>query len=109
MTTQSTVSDRLKDQFGDSLESASLTQKLVLMEATAQAMRTDSDLGSALGNLDYSTVPTDDIDGLEALDFSDDLTAAFQDTNEGLRVMGFLVEGIVEDYSVLAANERLSN
>ncbi len=108
MTTQSTVSDRLKDQFGDSLESASLTQKLVLMEATAQAMRTDSDLGSALENLDYSTVPTDDIDGLEALDFSDDLTA-FQDANEGLRVMGFLVEGIVEDYSVLAANERLSN
>lgn len=108
MTAQSTVSDILKDQFGNSLESASLTQKLVLMEATDQAMRTDSDLGSALGNLDYSTVPVDDIHALEALDFPEDLTI-FQDANEGLQVMSFLVEGIVEDYSVLAAEERLTD
>ena len=108
MTTQSTVFDTLKDQFGDSLEDASLPQKLILMEATAQSMRMGLGLDSALGNLDYAGVDEDDIEGFEALLDSGGSTD-FQDVNEGLRVMTFLATGIVEDYSILAANERLGN
>ncbi len=107
MTTQSTVFNTLKDQFGDSLEEASLPQKLILMEATAQSMRMDIGFDSALGNLDYTGVGNKDVEGLEALDFSD--STNFQDANEGLRVITFLGAGIVEDYSVLAANKKLGN
>ena len=107
MTTQSTVFDTLKDQFGDSLEDASLPQKLILMEATAQSMRMDLSLDSALGNLDYTGVANDDVEGLEALDFSG--FTDFQDANEGLRVITLLGQGIVEDYSILAANKKLGN
>lgn len=64
MTTQPTVFDLLKDQFGDSLEGASLTQKLALMEATAQAMRSDYDLRSALESLDSSDISIEDAEGL---------------------------------------------
>lgn len=107
MTTRFTVLNTLEDQFGDSLEDASLPQKLILMEATAQSMRMDFGLDTTLSNLDYAGVADGDVGGLGALDFSG--YTKFQDVNEGLRVMGFLVSGIVEDYSVLAANERLGN
>lgn len=104
--TESTVLSRLEDQFGDSLADASLTQKLVLMEATALTMRSSYDLRSAIQSLDSSELSVEDTEGLDAIDFSDDLTD-FQDVNEGLKVLGFLHEGIIEDFSVLAANERL--
>lgn len=107
MTAQPTVLDALKDQFGDSLGDASLCQKLILIEATAQSLRLDIGFNSALGNLDYTGVKDKEVESLEALDFDD--STDFQDANEGLRVMGFLHEGIVEDYSVLTANERLAN
>lgn len=105
MTTQVTVFDVLKDQFGDSLEGASLPQELILMEATAQSMRMDFGLDTTLSNLDYAGVADGDVEVLEALGFGG--STKFQDVNEGLRVMNLICSGIVEDYSVLAAEERL--
>lgn len=107
--TESTVLYLLEDQFGDSLAGASLTQKLALMEATALNLRSGShDFRSALQSLDSSDLSVEDTEGLDAIDFSDELTD-FQDVNEGLKVLGFLHEGIIEDFSVLAANERLDS
>jgi hypothetical protein len=107
--TESTVLYLLEDQFGDSLAGASLTQKLALMEATALNLRSGSYVfRSALQSLDSSDLSVEDTEGLDAIDFSDELTD-FQDVNEGLKVLGFLHEGIIEDFSVLAANERLDS
>jgi len=105
MTTQSTVFDTLKDQFGDSLEGASLCQKLILMESAAQSLRMGIGLNSAIANLDYRGIKHEELEGLEALDFGD--STHFRNVNEGLRVMALLDQGIVEDCSVLAAKERL--
>ncbi len=107
MNTQPTVLNALESQFGDSFEDASLCQKLILMEATAQSLRLDIGLDSALGNLDYTGARDKDVEGLQALDFSD--STDFQDAKEGLLIMTFLGSGIVQDYSVLAAEERLGN
>ena len=105
MATQSTVFDTLKDQFGDSLEGASLCQKLILMESTALSLRMGIGLNLAIANLDYRGIKREVIEGLEALNFGD--STHFRNVNEGLRVITLLYQGIVEDCSVRAAKERL--
>lgn len=97
---QSTVTDILEFRFGKSLEGASLDGKLSLLEATVCALRVDVTFASALESL----IPGEPIPILDI-----DTSVDFKDTNEGLHIMALLTEGIVEDYSVLAANKRLAD
>lgn len=97
---QSTVTDILESRFGKSLEDASLEDKLSLLEATACALRVDVTFASALESL----MPDEPVPILDI-----DTSVDFKDANEGLRIMALLTEGIVEDYSVLAANKKLAD
>ncbi|MCC3503042.1 MULTISPECIES: hypothetical protein [unclassified Microcoleus] len=102
---QSTVTDILESRFGKSLEGASLEDKLSLLEATACSLRVDMTFASALEivcSMDDST-----LESVSLLDMDDSVD--FENVNEGLRIMALLTEGIAEDYSVLAAKERLAD
>jgi hypothetical protein len=89
---QSTVSDILKSQCGESLKNTSLETKLILMEATAFSLRLGIPFTLALDYL-LNGKPKSLQDEGPLMDF--------KDANEGLHIMGLLNEGIVEGYSVL--------
>lgn len=91
-----TVTDILKSKFGESLETATLDTKLSILEATAYSLRTDVPFVAALDRCQPILPDTDD-------------SIDFEDVNEGLHILSLLTEAIIEDYSKLAAKERLAD
>jgi hypothetical protein len=93
------VSSVLSRYFGEGFAEATLEQKLALMEVIAYTLR---DGGGFRQNL--RAVLTDGIEMPCGIGTNAEIQA-----NEGLLLMGKLHSAIIEDYAVLAANERLAD
>lgn len=96
------ITNEVKKFFGKDLRSATLCQKLVLIEAIAILLRRSADsFGHAL---DIAVSDDDEVGFPDRVLLYDDV---FETPDEGLLLMSELHSAIVEDFSVLAKKTEL--